>query len=160
MRCHSFESNTLRHDVHVRQIQLAATVRKTATPRGFWRFKSSHMHQVCLHASCVWGGEAAISLAPIRRELARSNALSWVVRNNFELAIDLLTRSAVICKCNDDSSQSRLYTGGRPNAACRTYVIARRSSVTGFHLPSEPIGQRVFSFVALVRDSSAVGDSA
>ena len=26
----------------------------------------------------------------------------------------------------------------------------------GFHLPSEPIGQRVFSFVALIRDSSAV----
>ena len=29
-------------------------------------------------------------------------------------------------------------------------------SVIGFHLPSEPIGQRVFSFVALIRDSSAV----
>ena len=29
-------------------------------------------------------------------------------------------------------------------------------SVIGFHLPSEPIGQRVFSFMALIRDSSAV----
>ena len=29
-------------------------------------------------------------------------------------------------------------------------------SVSGFHLPSEPIGQRVFSFAALIRDSSAV----
>ena len=29
-------------------------------------------------------------------------------------------------------------------------------SESGFHLPSEPIGQRVFSFVALIRDSSAV----
>jgi hypothetical protein len=29
-------------------------------------------------------------------------------------------------------------------------------SVLGFHLPSEPIGQRVFRFMALIRDSSAV----
>ena len=29
-------------------------------------------------------------------------------------------------------------------------------SESGIHLPSEPIGQRVFNFVALIRDSSAV----
>jgi hypothetical protein len=61
---------SLRHDVHVRQIRLAAAVRKTAT-LGFWRFKSSHMHQSCFVFIASGVEKWSISLALIRREFAR-----------------------------------------------------------------------------------------
>ena len=64
---------SLRQDVHVRQIRLAAAVRKTATLSGFWRFKSSHMHQVCFVFFAPGVEKWSISLALIRQELARSN---------------------------------------------------------------------------------------
>ena len=71
LRCHSFESNTLRHDVHVRQIRLAAAVCKTATHLG----SGGSNPLTCTKCLCFknLGWRSGPSRYPHAVEIARSN---------------------------------------------------------------------------------------
>jgi hypothetical protein len=67
------DPHSLRHDVHVRQIRLAASVRKTATFRGFGGSNPLTCTKLCFVFFASGVEKWPISLALIRQVLARSN---------------------------------------------------------------------------------------
>jgi hypothetical protein len=98
---------SLRHDVHVRQIRLAAAVRKTATFRGFGGSNPLTCTKLVLCSLHLGWRSVPISLSLIRQELARSNRAPRTATSSTDRTLLFRRGRGRGVRCEFESRRSR-----------------------------------------------------